>query len=49
MKPRKNDCKKSCTLRLDPILRKASDMRPDACIVGGSVSQDFQLDKYEVT
>ncbi len=45
LKPRNADCEKSKTLQLDAILRKATEMRPDASIIGGSVSQDFEMDK----
>ena len=37
--------KKNSTLCFDKILKKASEMRPDAVILGGTVSQDFELDK----
>jgi glutamate synthase (NADPH/NADH) len=38
-------CKKRGTLDFSAILRKATDMRPDVSIIGGSVAQDFNLDQ----
>ena len=40
---------KAKLLDFSTILKNANDMRPDVCIVGGSVAQDFQLEKRLVS
>ncbi|XP_078001454.1 uncharacterized protein LOC144453955 [Glandiceps talaboti] len=38
---------KAKLLNFDPILKNASDLRPDVNIVGGSLAQDFALEKRQ--
>eukprot|EP00092_Neocalanus_flemingeri_P019929 GFUD01021587.1.p1 GENE.GFUD01021587.1~~GFUD01021587.1.p1 ORF type:complete len:2149 (+),score=589.84 GFUD01021587.1:113-6559(+) len=45
LKQREGLTKKSSTLNFDAILKNALEMRPGAEIVGGSVAQDFELEK----
>jgi glutamate synthase (NADPH/NADH) len=45
LKQREGLSRKSSTLNFDKILKNALEMRPGAQIVGGSVGQDFELEK----
>lgn len=45
LKPRKNRSEKAALLNFDAILKKATDLRPNVSILGGSVKQDFELEK----
>lgn len=45
LKQRPSDCEKASLLNFDAILMDASKLRPEASIVGGSVEQDFELEK----
>ncbi|TRY70669.1 hypothetical protein TCAL_09685 [Tigriopus californicus] len=45
LRQRPSDCEKASLLNFNAILMDASKIRPDASIVGGSVEQDFELEK----
>ena len=36
---------KALSLNFDPILKNAQEMRPDASVLGGSLRQEFNMDK----
>lgn len=40
---------KAALLDFSPILKKATDLRPNVSILGGTVKQDFQLHKRLVS
>lgn len=45
LKVRKDVGQKSCTLDLQLLLKNALELRPNTNIVGGSVTQNFELEK----